>query len=102
MITINATNIEYTVGDTFNITVSSIIPYDDGTTLNLIISKSETYDPIINKMFSASVGVFAMVLTDTEQGELSIGNYIYKMTVIDASGNKVTQKSGDFIVKWGA
>lgn len=99
---INGTNIEYTKGDTFDIEVSSADGFESGSTLSLVIAKNEHSAPIIERDFVLiSSGIFPVTLSESDKEKLNIGDYIYKLTLKGANGTVYTQKSGDFIVKWG-
>lgn len=95
--------IEYTKGDTLNLTVSADAQIDSATKLKLIIAKNETSDAIIDTSYSMnSDGDFFLFFSEENKKNLLIGDYIYKMILIGIDGSIITQKSGDFIVKWGA
>lgn len=97
--------IEYSTNDTFVFNVSPINQetFADGSALKLIISNSETSEPIIEKTFSLNAdNTFNITLTEDETDKLSIGRYVYKIIIIDESGVISTQKSGFLDVIWGA
>ena len=87
--------------DTFQIAVETD-SYEEGQTLQFQISESETAEPIINKIFSAEDAVFTVVLTENEKNRLSLENYLYRMTLLDTNGEKITTMSGNLTMKWGA
>lgn len=93
--------IEYTKGDTFRIFVTAT-EADEGSTLLFVITKSEDANPVINDTFQLLNDQFEIFLTQQEVNSLSIGDYIYKLILTDASGNITTCISGDLYVKWGA
>lgn len=100
----NKRNIEYTKGDTFEITVWTDKEnyFTPGMQLKLVIAESEQSDDLINKTFDIAEDlVFNLTLSDSEIEKLELGNYYYKLIVLK-NNTVVTQQSGDFIVKWGA
>ena len=94
--------ITYTVGDTFEISVSSAEGFDAGMTLKFQIAKSEDMPLLIDTVFELENTEFSVTLTDEEKEKLPIGEYIYKFVLISQDGEIITQKSGELIVKWGA
>ena len=95
--------IEYTKGDTFNLVVQPDNALDEGSQLHFVVTKADTYDSVIDKTYSMrSDGTFMILLDSEDKAALLKGDYVYKMTVITATGIVDTQLSGDFIVKWGA
>lgn len=100
---INGTNISYTRGDTFDLRISSETGFNDGSTLRFTVAKNEDSGALILNEYSlGSDGAFRVTLNDKDKQTLGIGDYVYKLTVLTLSGIVVTQKSGDFAVKWGA
>lgn len=103
MITItNNQNISYSVEDTFSLPISNDNGFEEGSTLRFDIADGENSTPIISNTYTLSNGMFNVTLNSTERKRLSIGNYIYRILIISATGSVTTEKSGDFIVKWGA
>lgn len=103
MITIKKSTIEYTKGDTFRLTISTETSFSEGSTLRFIIARDETSSYLIDTTVSlSSDGCFVIELTKSERDKLEIDNYKYKCVLISIDGIIITQKSGDFIVKWGA
>ena len=94
--------IEYTAGDTFSVSITAAGGFEKGTKLNFQIAHNEQSEPVVNKFFELSEDGADIALLQEEAERLSIGHYIYKMTVIDSVGNITTRKSGEFTVKWGA
>ena len=94
--------ITYTAGDTFFIDVTSVEGFEEGTKLNFQIAENEQSESVVDSVYELSDGAFEIVLSDAEKERLSIGNYIYKIAVVDAGGDIITRKSGELIVKWGA
>lgn len=95
--------IEYTRGDTFLIRIS---PEDgdvflDGSSLEFIVAEESSKKPIIQKVCDLTEGAFDVCFSNKDR-EISYGNYIYKMVLRTVDGTIVTQKSGDFVVIWGA
>ena len=100
---INGTTIEYTKGDTFDLEVSSEDGFDEGSALSLVISKNEhTAAAVENRYSLNSEGVFLVTLSQSDKEKFSCGEYIYKLVLMGVNGTIYTQKSGDFVVKWGA
>ena len=97
----NGEKITYTAGDTFLIEVSSDEGFDEGAQLKLQIAESETAPLLVDATFNQVNGSFDVALTSREKEKLTLGNYIYKLVLVNVSGEIITQKSGDFIVKWG-
>ena len=103
MITIysDGEHITYTAGDTFSLDVSATDEFEQGAKLNFQVAENEQAVSVINKMFDLTYGCFEITLSKEEAQKLPIGNYIYKITIIDLSGNITTRKSGELTVKWG-
>ena len=95
-------NITCTAGDTFSIDITTADGFEPGTTLEFQVAQNEQEDSLIEKIFDLSSGEFEIVLSEEEIKKLPIGNYIYKLTVIDPGGIISTRKSGELTVKWGA
>ena len=95
--------IEYTRGDTFLIRISpedeEIFP--DGSTLEFIIAEEASKTPLIKNTYNLKNGAFDVYLSDKDK-EIAYGKYVYKMVLRTVDGTIATQKSGDFIVIWGA
>ncbi len=91
--------IEYTKGDHFELHATAD-EAGDNTILRFIISLDETSQPVVDEQFQYNDGGFSITLTDAEKNSFDIGNYIFKMLLVD-SGKVVTTLSGDFLVKWG-
>lgn len=95
-------NISYTKGDTFRLRVGAKNGFLEGSSLRFTLSTDESAEPLIEKIYSLSGGIFLVTLTEAEKRRLELSNYIYKLSLISADGVTITQKSGDFLVKWGA
>lgn len=101
MITVvNNSDIEYTHGDSFNLHVSSDVDISGTATLRLQINKDDECN-VINTTFSQNESGFDVALTEEQKSLLVIGDYIYRLSIIDGA-NIVTEKSGNLKVKWGA
>ena len=94
--------IAYTAGDTFSITVTAEDGFNTDSILVFQIAEDESSQSLINKEIGLDDGAFEITLTESEKEKLSLGNYVYKITIVDSSENIVTRKSGELIVKWGA
>lgn len=94
--------ISYTAGDSFLFCVGAEDGFAEGTRLYFQVAENESADYLINKTFALAGDGFEIVLTEEERKKLSIGNYIYKLVVVDAEDVVITRKSGELIVKWGA
>lgn len=99
---LKTSDISYTKGDTFSLKIKAKNGFLEGSTLRLVIAESEYKEPLIERTYSLSGDVFYVNLTETDKKKLELSNYIYKLTVVSATGVTITQKSGDFLVKWGA
>ena len=94
--------IEYTQGDTFDLTVSADTAIDSGTQLRLVIAKDEKSNAVVDNTYNLNAnGDFTMFFSEENKKALIIGDYIYKLVLLSVDGSILTQKSGDFIVKWG-
>lgn len=103
MIKINENAIEYTKGDTFELSVDSDSGFEEGSTLRVIIAENETSDPNIDNVYSlTSDGIFIVAFSEEDKRRLNIKPYLYKLILINAEGKSITRISGHFIVKWGA
>ena len=92
--------IEYTKNDEFELSVR----VDEATTnhmLRFVVALDEASLPVIEHQFSYDNDIFNVTLTSNEKEHLGIGNYIFKLILIDGTGKIDTQLSGDLIVKWG-
>ena len=99
----NGTNISYTKGDTFSLTVGAVNGFSENSTLRFIVAEDEESEPVIENTYNLNgEGVFSVVLEESDRDKLVIDDYKYKLTLIDSAGITITQKSGDFRVKWGA
>ena len=94
--------IEYTKGDSFCIEVLCDEGFEAGDILEFAISPSEKSANIIYKKIPLSDGKFYITLTEDEIGRLAISCYVYKISVVSELSGRITHKSGEFIVKWGA
>ena len=96
---INNTDIIYTKGDTFRLFVTS--SEDECTdTLRFQVARNEEADIIINKTVSPVNDVYTVELNTEEKQSLDIGDYVYRVSFVNQT-DVVTQKSGNFVVKWG-
>lgn len=93
--------ITYTAGDTFSVDVSATDEFEQGSKLNFQVAENEQAESVIDKIFDLTEGGFEIVLSKEETGMLSIGNYIYKIVILDLNGKITTRKSGELTVKWG-
>lgn len=107
MITVEGSNITYTKDDNFNWTlpINGATPED---ALRFIISAkitdNEESDYTVDNTYSINKDgeSVTLVLSDNDIENLLIGDYFYKMVYINSSGERITIKSGQFKVKWGA
>ena len=97
-------DIEYSKGDTFAIDFEADESIPKGSSLRLQISPNgNVNDIIIEKFFDLNENKFSVRLTNAEIDVLSIDEvYQYRFTFLDVGGNKITNISGNLIVKWGA
>lgn len=95
--------IEYTQGDTFLIRISpedgDVFPV--GSTLEFVVAVESNKTPVIKNTYDLTDGVFDVSFSNKDR-EVPYGNYLYKMVLSAVDGTIVTQKSGEFEVKWGA
>ena len=97
------TNIEYTKGDTFLLNVTSDNGFDANSQMDFIIAESETAVPIVNNTYNLnSENGFYITFSDADVGKFNYADYMYKLTLHTPEGDIITQKSGNFKVKWGA
>ena len=94
--------ISYTAGDTFLLAVGSLDGFAQGSRLKFCVAENEDSLNLIEKEFYLENEAFCVELTAEESDRLKRGEYIYKMVVINESGETETQKSGELTVKWGA
>ena len=94
-------HITYTAGDTFSVDVSATDEFEQGTKLNFQVAKNEQDESVIDKMFDLTGDSFEIILSEEETKTLPIGDYIYKIAIIDLNGKITTRKSGELTVKWG-
>lgn len=98
------TNIEYTYGDTFSLTIypADEAEFTTGMQLRFVIAETEESEYIIDKLININDDLtFTINLLDDEKAKLPIKEYVYKISIIK-NGVIETQKSGYFTVKWGA
>lgn len=98
---INGCDIEYTAGDTFLLSVTSVDGFTEGAKMRFVIAQGKHSDAIIDKQFELSEDGFTLTLTAEESAKLPMEEYIYKLILLDITGQVITQQSGDFTVKWG-
>ena len=104
MIKILDNNISYTKNDTFSLKIYPKYDgaFEDGMQLRFIIAKNKDDTAIVDKTFNINSDMtFTLTLLNTDKQKLNYGDYYYKMILIK-NNNVITQKSGDFEVKWGA
>lgn len=104
MITIiDEKNIEYTRGDTFYLKVTANDKFDKNSQLDFIITENENNVPIIEKTYNLnSDNEFEVTLSKADVENFNYSEYLYKFVLHTPDGNIITQKSGNFKVKWGA
>lgn len=97
-------DIEYSKGDTFAFNIEADGDIPQGSSLRIQVSPNGNINNIIiEKFISLSENSFAVKLTETELNALNIDEmYQYRLTFLDTGGNKITNVSGNLIVKWGA
>ncbi len=100
---INGVNISYTQGDTFRLKISSGNGFNEGSKVRLVVARDETGSAVISNAYDIGAdGAFYVVLGEEDKAKLAMGDYLYKLVLLAPDGSVVTQKSGDFMVKWGA
>lgn len=98
---VNGLDIEYTIGDTFRLAIGSEAGFSAGSKMRFQIA--ENTEAIISNEFNLNDdGEFVIELSEADKAKLAVNDYQYRITVIDVSGDVVTEKSGNFKVKWGA
>ena len=75
--------------------------FEQGSKLNFQVAENEQAESVINKIFDLTEDGFEIVLSKEETEMLPIGNYIYKIVILDLNGKITTRKSGELTVKWG-
>ena len=93
--------IAYTKGDTFELEVNGD-NFETGDTCLFVVAEYENAEPVISSTFEMIGESFKIALSEQERKRLELGSYIYKIVISSIRGEVLTQKSGDFIVKWGA
>lgn len=101
MIKIENENILYTYGDTFQINVSGSM-ISAGDVLRFQITRNEQNDILIDRKYHESDNSFNVILSDSDINKLTIGEYVYRISIINRNNEIITRNSGHFIVKWGA
>ena len=97
-------DISYTKDDTFKMTAYTEHEgyFKEGSKMKFIIAQTEESDYLIEKTVNINDDLtFTLTLDDREKGMLNIGDYIYKLVLLE-NNSIVTQISGHFEVKWGA
>lgn len=97
-------DISYTKDDTFKMTAYTEHEgyFKEGSKMRFVIAETEESSYIIDKTVNINDDLtFTLTLDDTEKAKLNIGDYIYKMILIE-NNTIVTQINGYFNVKWGA
>lgn len=95
-------NIEYTKGDSFCVEVLCDEGFEAEDILEFSVSPTEKSASIISKAIPLTDGRFLITLTEDEIGRLAISDYVYKISVVSELSGRITHKSGEFLVKWGA
>ncbi len=95
--------ISFSIAEDFKLEIT----IDDETltendTLLFEVAKNDTGANIIEKRISALNNSFSVIISDAEKKRLTVGNYIYRMTVKRASLENMTYISGNLRVNWGA
>ena len=106
MIKINKYNgdISYTKGDTFRLPITPAYEgaFTAGMQLRLVIARNEMSEATIEKTLDINDNLtFTLILSNDEISKLNFGEYLYKIILIK-NNTVVTEKSGNFEVKWGA
>ena len=97
------TDIEYTKGDTFSLDITTSGGFDENSQLTFIVAENENSQVLIENSYSLnSENAFTITISPTDSAKLNYDNYIYKMILHAPNGDIITQKSGNFKVKWGA
>lgn len=86
--------------DSFLLTVQSENGFEPNVTLKFQVAENEDSELLIDKSFSLKGTYFQVELTKEEKPGL--GEYIYRIMLLSPDGSVITQKSGEFEVKWGA
>ena len=86
--------------DTFLLTVEAENGFEMGTSLKFQVAKDEEGELLIDKIFSLNGTFFQIELTEEEKPDL--GEYVYRIVLLNLDGSVITQKSGQLEVKWGA
>ena len=94
--------LSHTKGDTFLFEVTANEAFSEGSTLKFTVAKNEDETPVISNNYSLSNNTFSVSLSETDEKKLDIGIYVFKMTVLNLSGQIITQASGELEIKWGA
>lgn len=96
-------NIEYTRGDTFSLNITTSEGFDENSQLDFIVAENENSVPLIDNTYDLnSENGFTVTLATKDIDKLNYTDYIYKLTLHTPEGDIITQKSGNFKVKWGA
>lgn len=97
-------DISYTKGDTFRLQIMPAYEgaFTAGMQLRFVIAQTEMSGETIDKILDINDDLtFTITLSSDEITKLNIGDYLYKITLIK-NNTIVTEKSGNFCVKWGA
>lgn len=98
---INGCDIAYTQGDTFEISLTLTNQTQTVVSVRFQIAQNDNDDIVINKTYSVSENTATITLEAADKEKLTIGDYIYRMSVVGDDNSVITQLSGNFKVKWG-
>lgn len=103
IIIISGKNIEYTRGDTFYLKITTSGGFDENSQIDFVVAENENSVPIIENTYNLNDdNEFEITLSKADAEKFNYNNYLYKLVLHSADGKVMTQKSGDFKVKWGA
>ena len=94
--------ISHTKGDTFLFEVTTNEQFSEGLTLKFVVAENEESKLIIQNNYYVSDNKFLVSLNESDESKLDIGIYVYKMILLNLSGQIITQASGELEIKWGA
>jgi hypothetical protein len=97
----NNNDISYTLNDTFEFFATPDSAVEADTQIKFCIAKNQNDKNLIEKTYTATDNTFLIYLDTEDIDKLSIGSYIYKLTIIDVRGIIDTRISGELRVKWG-
>lgn len=98
---INGANLSYPYGDDFTLDITVDDYTENIKKVRLQIAKNGVDDILIDTTVDIIGEGAAFNLSNAAKAKLDIGNYVYRLSLLDEGGRTDTEKSGVLTVQWG-